>query len=302
MAMMTGPNSPGVKLYEECVRNRGALSLSETKEPNGDIIWVFVFSEHARRPSNKVHNELVRIISALHQGSAVLLKYDITNRGYMKEWQFEILEFSSARMQIRNVYGNPINPLSGVGTLNLSPLVSEFDIGDMPEPQLLNGGTVIEPYVGYRDFDVLAKDDIYDPSLISRNGLLWNPYEPMVATCNGNIFSWHDAPEVECMCGIYAFDSPSHDDLKSTSNIWGEVYLWGTVLVCESGYRAQYAYPKTLFIRDVGTELIKRFAANVEKAYGVPVHLVGHRSNKTASELMEEAINKMLEERNDESA
>ena len=76
--------------------------------------------------------------------------------------------------------------------------------------------------------------------------------------------------------------------------IWGEVNLWGTVLVCPEGYRAQYAYPKTLFVRDVGTKLIRMFAENLEKAYGVPVHLVQEREGMTAGELMEAELKQLL--------
>jgi hypothetical protein len=60
----------------------------------------------------------------------------------------------------------------------------------------------------------------------------------------------HDAPKADCRCGVYA--SKSLDDLRSIrvweSGVRGEAWLWGTVVEHERGWRAQFAYPRTLVL------------------------------------------------------
>jgi hypothetical protein len=60
----------------------------------------------------------------------------------------------------------------------------------------------------------------------------------------------HEPPHSDCTCGIYATKSIEH--LRKTrytqSGIHGEVFLWGTVVEHRLGWRAQYAYPKNLFL------------------------------------------------------
>lgn len=132
------------------------------------------------------------------------------------------------------------------------------------------------------------------------NGLLvgqafaspWKPYEPHVAICNhaesmGHVKDgqWQDAPLWECDCGIHA-----HQTLKKAESriimerqgligfsrcpdtaegrVWGELKLWGKVIVHEDGYRAQYAYPGKLYCED------PRLARIVSTLYGVPVDVI----------------------------
>jgi len=73
----------------------------------------------------------------------------------------------------------------------------------------------------------------------------------MEATCN--LGRPHQAPQTECTCGIYAV-KPAEQlyleqlDRMSSGGIFGEVYLWGTVVEHELGWRAQFAYPKNLIL------------------------------------------------------
>ena len=61
--------------------------------------------------------------------------------------------------------------------------------------------------------------------------------------------------------------------------IHGEVYLWGTVVEHELGWRAQFAYPKTLFLPP---DLIPSDTKEMEShlgalaAYGTDIFIVGH--------------------------
>jgi hypothetical protein len=85
-------------------------------------------------------------------------------------------------------------------------------------------------------------------------GELWHPSRPLAATCRRLIgdaaHHFHEAPEMNCTCGIYA--AKSRDDLRRAGyagfGIHGEVYLWGTVVEHEMGWRAQYASPKNFFV------------------------------------------------------
>jgi preprotein translocase subunit YajC len=63
----------------------------------------------------------------------------------------------------------------------------------------------------------------------------------------------HDArelPHPNCTCGVYAAKNLEH--LRQFGyqrrGIHGEVYLWGTVVEHKLGWRAQFGYPKSLFL------------------------------------------------------
>src|ERR1019366_7680749 len=57
-------------------------------------------------------------------------------------------------------------------------------------------------------------------------------------------------PHSACTCGVYAAKNLEH--LRQFGyerrGIHGEVYLWGTVVEHKLGWRAQFAYPKSLFL------------------------------------------------------
>src|SRR5271169_449435 len=110
----------------------------------------------------------------------------------------------------------------------------------------------ISPIVGYRvwTWNTLG--------LRSLSGTLWRPGQPQVARCRASTVvgrskandDVHDAPHEDCTCGIYAtktlhyFRSAGYDRY----GIYGEVYLWGTVVEHELGWRAQFAFPKNFVL------------------------------------------------------
>lgn len=92
---------------------------------------------------------------------------------------------------------------------------------------------------------------------------LWPEGEPLFAGCmRGRSLlvrrlsrRWdHDAPERRCECGIYgASIERACFYLTSTPRsglglVFGRVFLWGTVIECEHGFRASAAYPAHIYV------------------------------------------------------
>jgi hypothetical protein len=121
----------------------------------------------------------------------------------------------------------------------------------------------------------------------------WKGYAAKVAQCNVNsdpysmaIFKMgysyppesrpksHAAPRRDCRCGIYAglrLEQAQFVDMTSVFVV-GEVSLWGRVVVSETGYRAEKAYPKTLtLVAPEPCDRTHRLARRIEKRYGIPV-------------------------------
>src|ERR1035441_3285504 len=120
----------------------------------------------------------------------------------------------------------------------------------------MNVPDYISPIIGYR----VRKWE--HTGLKSLCGERWHPGQSLAARCRasavvgpivGRAEAVHDArdvPQANCTCGVYAAKTFHH--LRSVGyakcGIHGEVYLWGTVVEHEFGWRAQFAYPKTLFL------------------------------------------------------
>ena len=147
-----------------------------------------------------------------------------------------------------------------------------------------------EPVTGFRDFELT--DTVHGLLLRSRNGAFWGPRERFRALCQKRAIPDHDVPSLDCECGVYAYDTPDHPSLKSGHGaIWGEVAMWGDVLVCDTGFRAEYAYPTAIFIRDAyRTRTVKKIRDELAESYGVPVFLVEKRSGQTSSQMIQEAL------------
>jgi len=120
----------------------------------------------------------------------------------------------------------------------------------------------VAPIVGYRAWQWNCTGwNPHSAPLKSFNDEWWSPGRAIAATCNAS-FGWapvravevaherHEAPQAACTCGIYA--AKSFGQLQDLGylrrGICGEVYLWGKVIDHQSGWRAQFAYPKTLVL------------------------------------------------------
>ena len=63
------------------------------------------------------------------------------------------------------------------------------------------------------------------------------------ATCMDVRVSKHDAPELNCDCGLYGLKTPPLVNMESelTKSVYGKVELWGKIIYHEQGYRSEYA-------------------------------------------------------------
>ena len=110
----------------------------------------------------------------------------------------------------------------------------------------------ISPIVGYRVWTLSTM------GLKSLCGEQWHPAKSLAARCRASavvgradvVHDAHDVPQANCTCGIYAVKTLDHfrNAGYERFGIYGEGYLWGTVVEHELGWRAQLAYPKNFFL------------------------------------------------------
>lgn len=126
-----------------------------------------------------------------------------------------------------------------------------------------------EAFVGWRSW-IVEKGRLI--SLTS--DVTWPVGDELRAKCAG---TGHKAPFSRCACGVYALKS--YIGLRRSSyypnDVWGQVALWGKVIEGEDGYRAEFAYPKTLFVPYTKMRWIE-----ILSVYGVPVKLMNPYSKK----------------------
>jgi len=143
----------------------------------------------------------------------------------------------------------------------------------------MNVPDYISPIVGWRVWRWEAA------RLTSLNGKPWHPGRSLAAKCGaGNAHDAHSAPQTTCTCGIYA--SKSREHLRGTGyeryGISGETFLWGRLVEHQFGWRAQFAYPKSLFLPP---DLIPSDTREMESrlgavaAYDTDVFIVGGGRN-----------------------
>jgi hypothetical protein len=119
------------------------------------------------------------------------------------------------------------------------------DVERAPEkpPKPLPEEHIVSTVTGFRAWNVpLFVDELRSVAKSAK----WKPYERFEAVCA--------APQcqgVACNCGIYAFKAMKSvqaeykSEDRSKRYVWGECSLWGRILECKDGYRAQFGYPKS---------------------------------------------------------
>lgn len=107
------------------------------------------------------------------------------------------------------------------------------------------------------------------------NSNAWPKFEKMTPNCKHKSF-------LDCSCGIYAFKSmeglPEYVTSISRSTVTGsgvmalgEVNMWGRLLEHSKGWRAEFAYPKTLYCPEECTIEYDSLICRVAVEYGIPV-------------------------------
>jgi hypothetical protein len=126
-----------------------------------------------------------------------------------------------------------------------------------------------ECLVGWRGWTM------YHPGFLASGNIVWLPGERNEAVCSAG--GDHEAPQLGCSCGIYAFSQPYlvKEQGYYRQDLLGEVSLWGKVIEHERGYRAQYAYPKQLYITPHTDRGKLQLAYYIGFKYAVPVVEVG---------------------------
>ena len=123
-------------------------------------------------------------------------------------------------------------------------------------------------------------------------GERWHPGHSLAARCRastvvgpivgraGAVHDAHEPPQTNCTCGVYAARTVEHLHQCGYKKfgIHGEVYLWGTVVEHERGWRAQFAYPKSLVLQpDAIPSDTKEMEARLRAlaAYDTDIFIVG---------------------------
>jgi hypothetical protein len=96
---------------------------------------------------------------------------------------------------------------------------------------------------------------------------VWHPGKVMTACCGANILRH----------GIHAFATPAEaitymsEGRKPIRHVFGEVSLWGRVVIHERGYRAECAYPRRILVpnryrgsRDIASELRRSYGVETD--------------------------------------
>jgi hypothetical protein len=141
--------------------------------------------------------------------------------------------------------------------------------------------TYTEPIVAWRLWRVRRLDTLAGerPPRLAAAGRLgipkfWEPRAATTAVCSSYRTS-HEAPWPSCRCGIYGLRTRELAEqalgkyARGGAPNWalGRVSLWGRIVECEQGWRAEYAYPYdlVLFTNDaaLGDELRKLYAVDV---------------------------------------
>lgn len=119
-----------------------------------------------------------------------------------------------------------------------------------------------KPLVGWRMWDILPDTMPRLNSLSNAKGTAWEPMVPQIGTCNGrdpDEITDHTCPSWEHRCGVHAvkelnqvkkWGAPCVGRAAAYVRVLGEIDLWGRVLEYSEGFRAEWGYPKKLYLPD----------------------------------------------------
>jgi hypothetical protein len=151
----------------------------------------------------------------------------------------------------------------------------------------------VEAVLGWRSWLVTGDGD--EARLASPlYGTVWPVGRETVASCPHPALPGHLAPSERCTCGIYAgasaatttrLDLPGQTGgAPGEQRVVGRVALWGKVVECSGGWRAERAYPTHIYVPlttgaggPVSRARARRRAERIARAlrdYSVPVDVV----------------------------
>jgi hypothetical protein len=104
----------------------------------------------------------------------------------------------------------------------------------------------VEPILAWRSWTLTGRRDGEGLLLrpVTAGSRPWRPQEIAQATCR---LAWsHEAPNVDCSCGLYATQDLELLRRTRCPAVLGRVALWGRVIEHDQGYRARFGYPQRL--------------------------------------------------------
>jgi hypothetical protein len=158
----------------------------------------------------------------------------------------------------------------------------------MREQLLEQAETIVMPIIGYRVWGV---ENVCELRSHSWN-VHWPIHQKITAACRTGLGACQliaangDRSGIQHQCGIYAFktetqldaylrevDEKSHhfpSGMYSDRHdlVLGSVYLWGNVIECSDGYRAECAYPKEVF-QSAWSAITRNRLEKIAELYGI---------------------------------
>jgi hypothetical protein len=184
---------------------------------------------------------------------------------------------SSSRSKIRSPIGFPKKALASLSRLD-DPVLEDVSVPDFAEPILGWRAWVLVPGTGKR------------PRLSSVGyPYVWPPGKVMLAEC-ARRRACMPAPGEDCNCGLHALNSLEAVLEDVPRPLWpplvlGRASLWGRVVVGTRGWRAQFAYPKSLIVMERRPWRFRR-RVELESAYKVPVSTLRWSDLQTGAQLL----------------
>lgn len=127
-----------------------------------------------------------------------------------------------------------------------------------------------EAMVGWRSWRV-KNGRLYS---VAYKTQVWAVGKELHAECDQ---SCNRSPGNNCGCGIYAVKSLAL--LKKSGyfghEAFGQVSLWGKVMEASEGFRAEFAYPKVIYVTYLNLRMVEPLSV-----YGVPVKVTNPYSRR----------------------
>lgn len=158
-------------------------------------------------------------------------------------------------------------------------------LGDGIDPAEVRVPDTFEELIGWRTWQValdLGVGELPILRSVTYSSQFWTPREAVEATCERTShkgYEAHPVPVQSCSCGLYSAKTLEHlqsmnyhryDPDAGSVAVVGSVSLWGKVIEGTQGWRAQFGYPRELFVPFEAFRLVKPLT----EAYGVPVKLM----------------------------